>query len=300
MLASIVHRLIASSLVAGKALNYFMPPFERRMWYYAHRHPLPQSTGKLHLTVKHSTGSRASVWFWREGGVLDGSACISRSGCRTGRGWHWTHPYQNSGSLKLFIVKTPAFQNSTAGFGTEPTLMESNRRVQHAVPCQKDAQRILDVCLVHSASRVDPDACRVLPFTFLSLHCTRHLGFHPRKNIVLVSYAKMCITASALHRYHNNRRKPPVPRRDERPPMGLHSGKNFVTANAVEAILAVPSNRHRPPIDYLGKEDFGRVPVRIGCARLSLPCLVAHLYRHGATTLLLGDVHPFLARSRYF
>lgn len=44
--------------------------------------------------------------------------------------------------------------------------------------------------------------------------------------------------------------------------MGLHSAKNFVTSNAVDAILAVPTNRRRPPIDYLKKEDFGRVPVR--------------------------------------
>lgn len=44
--------------------------------------------------------------------------------------------------------------------------------------------------------------------------------------------------------------------------MGLHCAKNFVTSNAVEAILAVPSNRRRPPIDYLTKDDFGRVPVR--------------------------------------
>ncbi|CAM9956683.1 unnamed protein product [Ectocarpus sp. 12 AP-2014] len=56
------------------------------------------------------------------------------------------------------------------------------------------------------------------------------------------------------------RMKPPVPRRGERPTMGLHSTKNFVTSNAVETILAVPANRHRPPIDYLKKEDFGRVP----------------------------------------
>lgn len=43
--------------------------------------------------------------------------------------------------------------------------------------------------------------------------------------------------------------------------MGLYSAKNFVTSNAVEAILAVPANRQQLPIDYLRKEDFGRVPV---------------------------------------
>merc|ERR1719443_2049302 len=34
--------------------------------------------------------------------------------------------------------------------------------------------------------------------------------------------------------------KPPVPRRDEKPIMNLVSSKNFVTANAVENILAAP------------------------------------------------------------
>ncbi|CAM9610897.1 unnamed protein product [Hapterophycus canaliculatus] len=42
--------------------------------------------------------------------------------------------------------------------------------------------------------------------------------------------------------------------------MGLYCAKNFVTSNAVEAILAVPVNRRQLPIDYLKKEDFGRVP----------------------------------------
>eukprot|EP00904_Undaria_pinnatifida_P005833 jgi/Undpi1/237/HiC_scaffold_1.g00234.m1 len=42
--------------------------------------------------------------------------------------------------------------------------------------------------------------------------------------------------------------------------MGLHSAKNFVTANAVDAILATPANRHLPPVNYLEKEDFGKVP----------------------------------------
>lgn len=44
--------------------------------------------------------------------------------------------------------------------------------------------------------------------------------------------------------------------------MGLRNNKNFVTANAVDAILAVPVHRQRPPVDYLRKEDYGKVPVR--------------------------------------
>lgn len=45
--------------------------------------------------------------------------------------------------------------------------------------------------------------------------------------------------------------------------MGLKSAKNFVTANAVETILAVPGSRarakHEPP-QYIKKEDYGKVP----------------------------------------
>ena len=45
--------------------------------------------------------------------------------------------------------------------------------------------------------------------------------------------------------------------------MGLQAAKNFVTANAVESILAVPGNRARAtrdPPQYLQKEDYGQVP----------------------------------------
>ncbi|DAZ96658.1 TPA: hypothetical protein N0F65_009221 [Lagenidium giganteum] len=58
-------------------------------------------------------------------------------------------------------------------------------------------------------------------------------------------------------------KKPSVITREEKPIMGLKSAKNYVTANAVEAILAVPGNRarvnHEDP-QYLQKEDYGQVP----------------------------------------
>jgi hypothetical protein len=38
-------------------------------------------------------------------------------------------------------------------------------------------------------------------------------------------------------------KKPSVPRASDKPVMGLHTEKNFITANAVEAILAVPQVR---------------------------------------------------------
>jgi len=58
-------------------------------------------------------------------------------------------------------------------------------------------------------------------------------------------------------------RKPALPSRNDAPVMGLQSTKNYVTANAVEAILAVPGNRARvkpQQPQYRHKQDFGRVP----------------------------------------
>ncbi|EER01016.1 Enkurin, putative [Perkinsus marinus ATCC 50983] len=60
--------------------------------------------------------------------------------------------------------------------------------------------------------------------------------------------------------------KPALPKSGERPVMNLVSGKNFITANAVDNILKAPP----PPVeggeygelakDYLRKSDYGKVP----------------------------------------
>lgn len=64
-------------------------------------------------------------------------------------------------------------------------------------------------------------------------------------------------------------RKPSVPRREERPPQAKSTQKDFVVANAVETILAVPPQRAprqatiagKPvPSDFLRKPEYGRVP----------------------------------------
>ncbi|CAM9324803.1 unnamed protein product, partial [Phaeothamnion confervicola] len=70
--------------------------------------------------------------------------------------------------------------------------------------------------------------------------------------------------STATHRRGANRLQT-VPRREERPVMGLRSDKNYVTANAVEAILAAPGvagHARRSPAEpnYLLKEDYGKVP----------------------------------------
>merc|ERR1719398_289528 len=58
--------------------------------------------------------------------------------------------------------------------------------------------------------------------------------------------------------------KPPVPRRHEKPIMNLVSSKNFVTANAVENILAAPKRVGQEVKDYLSKADYGKVPSYLG------------------------------------
>lgn len=54
--------------------------------------------------------------------------------------------------------------------------------------------------------------------------------------------------------------KPSVPRHGERPIMNLVSSKNFVTANAVENILAAPKKTTTEVKDYMNKADYGKTP----------------------------------------
>ena len=42
--------------------------------------------------------------------------------------------------------------------------------------------------------------------------------------------------------------------------MGIKTSKNFITANAVEAILQVPKTVENGELNYMKKEDFGKVP----------------------------------------
>jgi len=55
-------------------------------------------------------------------------------------------------------------------------------------------------------------------------------------------------------------RRPRVPGKEEKPILGITTSKNYVTANAVEAILQVPKQTERPDLNYMKKEDFGKVP----------------------------------------
>jgi hypothetical protein len=53
--------------------------------------------------------------------------------------------------------------------------------------------------------------------------------------------------------------KPEVPCACERPVMGLRTNKNYIVANAVENILALPKQTPEP-VDWKKKKDYGRVP----------------------------------------
>lgn len=56
-------------------------------------------------------------------------------------------------------------------------------------------------------------------------------------------------------------RRPPVPKKDEKPVMGLRSDKNFVVANAVESTLAAPKKKNPPPQPRgVDRATFGKVP----------------------------------------
>lgn len=72
------------------------------------------------------------------------------------------------------------------------------------------------------------------------------------------------VKVSAPHLLQPERLKPrhktAVPSRSDEPIMNVVSTKNFVVANAVEAILGTPRKVQEGAKDYLRKEDYGKVP----------------------------------------
>jgi len=55
-------------------------------------------------------------------------------------------------------------------------------------------------------------------------------------------------------------KKVDVPKKDEKPIMGLVSDKNFIVSNAVENILAAPNLPGNKNRDFLKKKNYGKVP----------------------------------------
>lgn len=64
----------------------------------------------------------------------------------------------------------------------------------------------------------------------------------------------------AYERPDEGPKKSGVPPRSEKPVMGIKTTKNFITANAVEAILQVPRVKSTTEPDYLKKADYAQVP----------------------------------------
>jgi hypothetical protein len=60
--------------------------------------------------------------------------------------------------------------------------------------------------------------------------------------------------------YTDDIKRPAVPKKDEKPIMGLVSDKNYIVANAVENILAAPKLPVNHEKDFLKKKTFGKVP----------------------------------------
>jgi len=57
-----------------------------------------------------------------------------------------------------------------------------------------------------------------------------------------------------------NRTKEALPPKEDQPILGIRTSKNFVVANAVEAILQAPKKPDNKELNYTKKEDFGKVP----------------------------------------
>ncbi|KAL0210632.1 hypothetical protein RCL1_005068 [Eukaryota sp. TZLM3-RCL] len=61
-------------------------------------------------------------------------------------------------------------------------------------------------------------------------------------------------------RTHTHEKKAPIPSRTDVPKMGLVSNKNFITSNAIEAILQRPPPTNNDPLRFTKKPDYGKVP----------------------------------------
>lgn len=71
----------------------------------------------------------------------------------------------------------------------------------------------------------------------------------------------MAITAATMPTNPKRKLKPGVPARDERPTMGITSGKNFITTNAVDVIMAKPGKTAQDEFQWTTRPGYGQVPV---------------------------------------
>jgi hypothetical protein len=64
--------------------------------------------------------------------------------------------------------------------------------------------------------------------------------------------------------------RPAVPSRDEAPTLGLSSNKNFITSNAVEAILSKPGKVPQEPFQWTTRPGYGEVPMYLKKNKLTV------------------------------
>lgn len=110
-----------------------------------------------------------------------------------------------------------------------------------------------------------------------------------------------------------DRRRPPVPKQDDKPMMGIRTNKNFITTNAVENIMSVPrkpennfcDTRHgdKQPLEtsglhpkYTNKKEFGKCPIylkkrqeEIAQAQQEYDDYVQDYFRRGAMIKLSNE-----------
>jgi len=86
--------------------------------------------------------------------------------------------------------------------------------------------------------------------------------------------------------------KPPVPKSDTTDFIpSSPSSKNFITSNAAEVINATPSDKNTNEIDYMSKQDYGRVPQYILDRKVEL-ALETEQKRRSSKTNNNGDIPP--------
>lgn len=111
----------------------------------------------------------------------------------------------------------------------------------------------------------------------------------------------------------SDQRKPPVPRHDDKPVMGLRTNKDFITENAVQNIMSVPKKPVKNYVDtrrgdkhslipsglepvYLNKKNYGEVPEYINQRREEIEkaqdeynAYVSEHFRRGAMNQLSNE-----------
>ena len=105
----------------------------------------------------------------------------------------------------------------------------------------------------------------VLPERELRQHVVCLAKCPARSNCILLF---MCAASAPSNT--KTKLKPSVPFRDEAPTMGLSSNKNYVTSNAVEAILSKPGKVAQEGFQWTTRPGYGEVPMYLKQNQLTI------------------------------